>query len=600
MSRRQASPADGCKATKEDLFDSNLKAIEDCPNCKEDWNVLCRVSNHPSRQQQGNLPVGLLYFTKGNEIYDFWCAVVKPDAVVRDSTGKKLRFKDGLTRWGWTRDVDELYVRDCYTTAIQTLGNVDIAMLEGTPGVGKSLFIFYLIYKVVFLSREQGQCIPTFLIADRDGTGYFLSVDLNGNGIVRAPTTETPDYLITDTRGRSNPSFTTQYIHVSSINNSNVKDVRKLMDQGHHRKGEKERRTIYLPGFSVEEYLEIDGFDEASNKVAMNFYYDVFGGSLRNLRSVDQMAEDEVFPIDIYDVVQAEMVSFFGGHELSGIPEATWNKTAKALAKKLLSPNEGTANSRQVDPNTISRSIIMHWSPSTEDPCGWRDVPATRFMRHLAGHICDSTKNDALSRLKNAIGPSGMGYVHEHDAHQFRLTHLTKAPGITLWSLQGKEKMTLCLPIKRVVRIRTVSDIERLEEGDYGLPTVSNFPFIDAVMKPCYLFQDTLAQDRHSSVAKIPDILKALEKRIADVESIVYINTLGTDNFNDFKMNGSDVMRPFSQWKTRMEVHTDDMALVAAMPAVEASEGSKKISKRRKQQEEEEVEPKRKKSRKGK
>eukprot|EP00975_Prorocentrum_lima_P035171 7391143-Prorocentrum_lima.AAC.1 len=84
------------------------------------------------------------------------------------------------------------------------------------------------------------------------------------------------------------------------------------MDQGHHRKGEKERRTIYLPGFSVEEYLEIDGFDEASNKVAMNFYYDVFGGSLRNLRSVDQMAEDEVFPIDIYDVVQAEMVSFFG------------------------------------------------------------------------------------------------------------------------------------------------------------------------------------------------------------------------------------------------------------------------------------------------
>eukprot|EP00981_Chlorochromonas_danica_P004780 scaffold962_cov228-Ochromonas_danica.AAC.1 len=102
-------------------------------------------------------------------------------------------------------------------------------------------------------------------------------------------------------------------------------------------------------------------------------------------------------------------------------------------------------------------------------------------------------------------------------------------------------------------------------------------------MKPCYLFQDTLAQDRHSSVAKIPDILKALEKRIADVESIVYINTLGTDNFNDFKMNGSDVMRPFSQWKTRMEVHTDDMALVAAMPAVEASEGSKKINKRRKQ-----------------
>eukprot|EP01040_Poterioochromonas_malhamensis_P015691 gene15691-17607_t len=51
---RQASPADGCKATKEGLMESKHKFDEtdDCPNCKEDWNVLCRVSNHPSRQQQ--------------------------------------------------------------------------------------------------------------------------------------------------------------------------------------------------------------------------------------------------------------------------------------------------------------------------------------------------------------------------------------------------------------------------------------------------------------------------------------------------------------------------------------------------------------------
>jgi hypothetical protein len=63
----------------------------------------------------------------------------------------------------------------------------------------------------------------------------------------------------------------------------------------------------------------------------------------------------------------------------------------------------------------------------------------------------------------------------------------------------------LCLPIKRVVRIRTVSDIELLEDGDYGLPTVSNFPFVDAVMKPHYLFQDTLA--------RVPDILAALKKK---------------------------------------------------------------------------------------
>ena len=160
---------------------------------------------------------------------------------------------------------------------------------------------------------------------------------------------------------------------------------------------------------------------------------------------------------------------------------------------------------------------------------------------------CGTTNKDALSRLKKAIGPSGMGYVHEHDAHQYRLTHLGKEPGITLWSLQSKPEETLCLPIKRVVRIRTVSDIERLAEGDYELPTVSNFPFLDAVMKLRYLFQVTIAQNNHLLVAKIPEILKALKKKSTDIETVVLVNTLGTDNFDAFKMNSSDVMGPFAQ-----------------------------------------------------
>jgi len=325
--------------------------------------------------------------------------------------------------------------------------------------------------------------------------------------------------------------------------------------------------------------------------VDLNFYYDVFGGSLRNLRSVVQMDKEKSYPEDIYQVVQAEMISFFGGYKLAGVSKAIWDKTAKALAQQLQNPNEGSKNSSIVDPNTISRSIIIHWTPSAKGTGGWLDAPATRFMRHLAGHICNAANRDALSRLSKAIGPSGMGWVHEHDAHQFRLTHLGKAPGITLWSLQGKPEKTLCLPIKRVVRIRSVSDIERLKEGDYGLPTVSNFPFLDAVMKPHYLFQDTIAKDRHPSVAKVPEILKALKKHTTDSSgSFVLINTLATDNFDNFKLNRCGVMKPFSQWKARMEAHTDDVA-------VTTSEESNS-RKRRQRSAAEEVQPKGKKSKK--
>ena len=141
----------------------------------------------------------------------------------------------------------------------------------------------------------------------------------------------------------------------------------------------------------------------------MNFYYDVFGGSLRNLRSVAMMDQHNPYPKDIFEVVQAEMISFFGGFKLAGVSKATWDKTAQVLAKKLKSPNEGSKNSSIVDPNTITRSIIIHWTPSAKGSHAWSDVPATRFMRHLAGHICNSANIDALSRLRDAIGPSGMG-----------------------------------------------------------------------------------------------------------------------------------------------------------------------------------------------
>lgn len=194
-------------------------------------------------------------------------------------------------------------------------------------------------------------------------------------------------------------------------------------------------------------------------------------------------------------------------------------------------------------------------------------------MRHLAGHICDTSNKDALSRLRDAIGLSGENFVHEHDAHQYRLRHLGNKPGITLWSLQNKTVKTLCMPIARVVRIRTVRDIERLQQGDYGLPTVSHFPLLDAVMKGC-LFQDTVAQS-HPSVAQVNQILKALKKSKAAGKGLTdLVNTLSTDNF--VKMNYRVEMKSFSQWKTSMESRVEDMAAATAQSAVEGRSTGRK------------------------
>lgn len=194
------------------------------------------------------------HYCKGHRFYDFWSAVIQPDGVSIDSAGKILCFKDKSTRWGWSCEVEELYIRECYKQAIESLNvEVKISMISGTPGIGKSLFIFYFIYAVVSKAKKDEQIIPTFLIANRDGAEYFFSVDSDENGIVHEPITgQTPDYLITDTLSRSTPLYRKQYIHVSSNSNVGLKDFRKTMM-------EVKNTTIYMPVFSLAEYFEIDG-----------------------------------------------------------------------------------------------------------------------------------------------------------------------------------------------------------------------------------------------------------------------------------------------------------------------------------------------------
>ena len=48
MATRQAEPAHGCKASKEELSSDGFKYSDDCPMC-EKLEVLCFVANHPSR-----------------------------------------------------------------------------------------------------------------------------------------------------------------------------------------------------------------------------------------------------------------------------------------------------------------------------------------------------------------------------------------------------------------------------------------------------------------------------------------------------------------------------------------------------------------------
>ena len=520
-------------------------------------------------------------FAQGNPIYDFWIAVNQPDAV--KTNGKNIIFTE-TAAWGWNSDTKVLYERDCYIHTLNAIvqhRNKGPHIVEGTPGIGKSMFIFYFIYKLVLQARELNDKIPTFLIVGRTGNQYFLGVDNDGSAVVHRPISSiTPDYIITDTVGISEAHCSLKYIHVTSINNIEMKVVLKVMM-------DISGSTIFMPVFSLEEYLDCDGGDPARNNL-LRFYFDVFGGSLRNCRFADRIAGTESHVSNIFILVREQMDSFFGSAKMADIDQTTWDNAALALTIMLQHPTMGMNESGDVKPEEISRSVIFHSSYSVN---GAISFPASRFMRHLAGHICNDNKNNILHRLKNVIGASGAGYVHEHDAHQYRLKHLGTKPGIALWNLEGKSVRKLYLPINRVVRIRSVRDIEHLEPGDYGLPTTCNFPFLDAVMKPNYLFQDTIAE-RHDTLAQIPQILAALGKRKSCTATVMLINTLGTENFSKFKKNSNAALVSFTQWKTRMEAHTDDVVDLNTHEPLNVMEETKKKDKKREAVQESEVQNK--------
>lgn len=238
------------------------------------------------------------YYTKGNPVYDFWNALVKHNAVVK--SGKILKFSDGVTDWGWCRDVEELYERDCYISTMNKLNNnVNMAIIDGTPGIGKTMFLFYYIYEKVRQSREKNESIPSFAISDRDGREYFLrSNPHTGIAEVLVPRIEwIPTYIITDTVGISNLSFTVQYIHISSINIQNTEHINNLNTQYTN------IITMNLPVFSLEEYIECDCKDiqERNN---CDFLYEVFGGSLHNLRAASYMDEISPYPDETYIIIK--------------------------------------------------------------------------------------------------------------------------------------------------------------------------------------------------------------------------------------------------------------------------------------------------------
>jgi hypothetical protein len=108
-----------------------------------------------------------------------------------------------------------------------------------------------------------------------------------------------------------------------------------------------------------------------------------------------------------------------------------------------------------------------------------------------------------------------MGCLFERQAHEAIYGNLKAGCDYLLENLKSpktkNKNCTLKSAVKRKVLIRKIEDIALLTEEDYGLPIISNFALVDAIIQPDYMLQMTLSDSHKGAVTKLADIQSKLK-----------------------------------------------------------------------------------------
>ena len=189
--------------------------------------------------------------------------------------------------------------------------------------------------------------------------------------------------------------------------------------------------TINLPVFSLEEYIECDCKDiqERNN---FDFLYEVFGGSLHNLRAAYYMDEISPYPDETYIIIKNQMELYFGNYKVMNISKSLWEKTARFLAFELFYPITGVQTTTYRIINTIIYSTLIHKTLSTtsntttittttntmknnENHEIWEEIPASGFMKNLLVNIWKNEEYTIMSAYKDNIQDFNINWLNKHN-----------------------------------------------------------------------------------------------------------------------------------------------------------------------------------------
>lgn len=229
---------------------------------------------------------------------------------------------------------------------------------------------------------------------------------------------------------------------------------------------------VFMPLFSFVESVQLEKVEiSASHLASCTLKYDVVGGSARNFvktgvgRTDRKLKEfvgslyDDFFPADAARVYVREWA-------ISIIVEALVSVTDERYA--ILVFKSLFRHRRSVD--NLYKAVETNW--------------ASPFLAFVAGAIAEMRDGGFLNHLKSILKGTEEGYVLEYyHGHRFLRGAVIDDEPYPVIDLSTSKETAIKLSVKRLVLLRTVEDVGKLKIGDCGIPTTTNFPLVDAVVK---------------------------------------------------------------------------------------------------------------------
>jgi hypothetical protein len=208
---------------------------------------------------------------------NFWNAIIQQQIVKED---KKWSLGGDVS---WIGGTNVMYVRDCYVQlADQLLGEtvpakpeLNCALILGPKGIGKTMFLNYLIVRIVEKARSSNELESLTIVY------YFMRdqstsrIRFTAGGCTIIPSAEIADYYLSDSLDIADGTLGERLLlEVASENQHNYK---KFSDRLTEKNGER----LFMDVWTLDELKQVKHPEWTDVEVA--FLRAVFGGRVRNV-----------------------------------------------------------------------------------------------------------------------------------------------------------------------------------------------------------------------------------------------------------------------------------------------------------------------------